>query len=88
MSQIGLECLKIIYIGNDSQIVKKLNESSEEVDFSFYENTYAASELIAKDDTIVAILCEAKLPGQTGVAFFKSYKDVLESKKYFIYSNQ
>lgn len=80
MSQVSLECLKIIYIGNDSQIVDKFNESSEEVDFSFYENTYAASELIAKDDSIVAILCEEKLPGQTGVAFFKSYKDVLERK--------
>ncbi|WP_282056317.1 sugar transferase [Maribacter luteus] len=80
MLQVSQECLKIVYIGSNPDVVTAFSDEQDKVEVLPFKNTLAASKLILGDLKIAAVLCEAKLPGQTGASFFKTFKQQFEEK--------
>ncbi|MDV7138327.1 sugar transferase [Maribacter sp. TH_r10] len=80
MLQVSQECLKIVYIGSNPDVVTAFSDDQDKVEVLPFKNTLAASKLILGDLKIAAVLCEAKLPGQTGASFFKTFKQQFEEK--------
>ncbi|MRX66307.1 sugar transferase [Maribacter sp. RZ05] len=80
MLQVSQECLKIVYIGSNPDVVTAFSDEQDKVEVLPFKNTLAASKLILGDSKIAAVLCEAKLPGQTGASFFKTFKQQFEEK--------
>ena len=80
MLQVSQECLKIVYIGSHPDVVTAFSVDQDKVEVLPFKNTLAASKLILGDSKIAAVLCEAKLPGQTGASFFKTFKQQFEEK--------
>lgn len=72
--------LAVIYIGNDDELISSLN-NEENIRLITYPNSYEASQELGKSSTIDAIICENKLPGQSGLSFFNNFIKVGEQNK-------
>ncbi|WP_394746716.1 sugar transferase [Spongiimicrobium salis] len=80
MLEVCTENSIIVYIGNDTDFIDAFAKKGENTDIAAYKNALEASKAIEEVNDIGAVLCESKLPGQSGLAFFKSFKDNLKNK--------
>ena len=74
MLEVCTENALIVYIGNDPDFVDAFSQKGDNTDVATFKNALEASKAIAEGKDIAAILCESKLPGQGGLAFFKSFR--------------
>ncbi len=74
MIQVKKEKLSILYIGDDEVFIASIKGSQEINQLFFAKNSFEASKLLHLYGEIEAIICERKLPGQNGIAFYNKFK--------------
>lgn len=80
MYQVDQEKKLVLYVGSDLDFIAEFNRSVPNTQLSNFENTITAIKAICEKENIFAILCEAKLPGQTGLDFFTLHKDEFQKR--------
>jgi lipopolysaccharide/colanic/teichoic acid biosynthesis glycosyltransferase len=78
MIDVCKDTLSIAYVGEDSHFADQFASARPNCRLDSYNNALAASKAIQTDKELSAIVCEYKLPGQNGFAFFKSFKNDLK----------
>jgi response regulator RpfG family c-di-GMP phosphodiesterase len=79
MLDVCKDTLCIAYVGEDSDFTTAFTSQNPNCNLDSYKNSLGASTAIKNNEKLSAIICEYKLPGQNGFAFFKSVqKDLKE----------
>ena len=79
MLDVCKDTLCIAYIGEDSNFITEFASQNPKCQLDNYKNSLEASNVIESNKKLSAIICEYKLPGQNGFAFFKNVqKDLKE----------
>ena len=80
MLDVSKDTLCITYIGEDSYFTTDFTSRNPNCHLDSYRNSLEASNAIKTNDSLSAIICEYKLPGQNGFAFFKSIRKNLKER--------
>jgi len=75
MLEVSNDTLLVVYVGKDAKFIKEFALQNPDSRLKTCKNALEATALIDNDSTIGAIVCEYKLPGQNGIAFFKGLKE-------------
>lgn len=72
MLEVCNDTLLVVYVGEDFEFIKEFTVQNPNSRLKSCKNSFEAAMLIDNDSTIGAIVCEYKLPGQNGIAFFNT----------------
>lgn len=72
MQEICNDTLGVLYIGEDSKFIQEFPLQNLNNRLKTCRNSLEAMSVVESDVTVNAIICEYALPGQNGIAFFKS----------------
>jgi len=85
MLDVCNDTLLVVYVGDDSNFINGFATRHPHSRLQIYKNSLEASKAISDNKEFSAIVCEYLLPGQNGLAYFKSLeKDVKGPKVPFI----
>ena len=72
MLEVCNDTLLVVYVGEDFEFINEFTVQNPNSRLKSCKNSLEAATLIDNDSTIGAIVCEYKLPGQNGIAFFNT----------------
>lgn len=81
MLQIEQLAKTILYIGQDQQFVDAYTQHSPTNKLVACPNSIEAFNILVNTQNIAAIICEARLPGQSGLAFYTNFKNDFANRK-------
>ncbi|MFD0798316.1 sugar transferase [Maribacter chungangensis] len=85
MLEVCKDTLLVIYVGEDFEFINEFAVQNPNSRLKMCRNSLEAATLIDNNSTIGAIICEYKLPGQNGIAFFNTlHSRIAELKIPFI----
>ena len=73
--------LCILYVGTDQHLVDQFMECHEKVDIHMAKNAVLAIKWLHGNEGVDAILCEKNIPGQSGVEFHNSLREVFANDR-------
>jgi lipopolysaccharide/colanic/teichoic acid biosynthesis glycosyltransferase len=78
MLDVYRNTLSIAYVGEDSDFAAEFAAHNPNCHLNSYTNSLLATNAIKANNSLYAIICEYKLPGQNGFAFFKNIQEDLK----------
>jgi len=81
MLEVCNDTLLVVYVGEDSKFVSEFISEYPQSRLETCRNSLEATTIIGSTSNISAIVCEYKLPGQNGIAFFKNLQQRGEKLK-------
>lgn len=79
MEKSNIKKYKILYIGDDTNIINLLKKNDDKIKLINKKNTLLSTSWLSENNNLDAILCETYLPGMNGIEFYNFLKT---KKKY------
>lgn len=81
MLEVCNDTTHVVYIGEDLEFTNEFTTQYPNCNLKTCRNSLEARMLIDNDSSISAIVCEYKIPGQNGIAFFKTLTEQITQLK-------
>jgi lipopolysaccharide/colanic/teichoic acid biosynthesis glycosyltransferase/CheY-like chemotaxis protein len=72
---------RLVYIGNDSRFLEKLEYLNDFVDVRHYKNAIEATKLMRLYPDFNCVICEQNIEGQNGLSFFSDFIKIFDNDR-------
>ncbi|GLB51331.1 glycosyl transferase [Neptunitalea chrysea] len=77
--------ITLLYIGDDNHLVEGLKAVNNTINLKVFKSGYDASLVLDELHEVDAIICENKLPGQSGSSFYNNYLKIYDKAKTIVF---